>query len=225
MMALISIPLSLELHTEASRDATKISPEVGSASFDTAHISNEYAKIPLQFERNEGQADSRVRYLSRGGAYDLFLTPHEAVLTLRKKQDSFGSRVNDGANPQSSATYSVLRTKFVGATSQPEIVGEDELPGKVNYFIGKPAKWRSNVSTYKKVRYRGIYPGIDLALLRQSASDRVRLCDSAWSESESDRAVNRRGRQCADRYGNQRFSVARCRQRTSPAQTRRLSGD
>jgi hypothetical protein len=39
----------------------------------------------------------------------------------------------------------------------------DELPGKSNYFIGKnPKSWRSNVTNYAKVRYRNVYPGVDL---------------------------------------------------------------
>src|SRR5262249_24723966 len=49
------------------------------------------------------------------------------------------------------------------ANKQPEVGGEDELPGKTNYFIGNdPEKWRTNVSTYAKVRYKGVYPGIDM---------------------------------------------------------------
>ena len=43
------------------------------------------------------------------------------------------------------------------------MTGLDELPGKSNYFIGNdPAKWRTNVPTYAKVRYENVYPGIDL---------------------------------------------------------------
>jgi hypothetical protein len=39
----------------------------------------------------------------------------------------------------------------------------DELPGRSNYFIGSdPRLWRSNVPNYARVRYRDIYPGIDL---------------------------------------------------------------
>ncbi len=31
-----------------------------------------------------------------------------------------------------------------------------------NYFIGSdPKKWRSGISAYGKVKYRGIYPGVD----------------------------------------------------------------
>src|ERR1700722_8484848 len=43
-----------------------------------------YGKIPMSFERNEGQTDPQVRFLSRGNGYSLFLTPAEAVLTLRR---------------------------------------------------------------------------------------------------------------------------------------------
>ena len=43
------------------------------------------------------------------------------------------------------------------------MTGEEELPGKVNYFIGHdPAKWHTDVTTYAKVRYEEVYPGIDL---------------------------------------------------------------
>jgi len=39
----------------------------------------------------------------------------------------------------------------------------DELASTSNYFIGDDStKWRSNVSTYSKVKCEGIYSGIDL---------------------------------------------------------------
>ncbi len=54
--------------------------------------------------------------------------------------------------------------KFVHADPDATVAGSDALPGKVNYFVGKDAKkWRSNVPTYAQVRYRNIYPGVDLA--------------------------------------------------------------
>src|SRR5260370_41787359 len=40
---------------------------------------------------------------------------------------------------------------------------EDELPGTVNYLIGNnPAQWHTGMPTFSKVRYRNVYPGIDL---------------------------------------------------------------
>jgi len=51
----------------------------------------------------------------------------------------------------------------VGADQAAKVVGLEELPGKSNYFIGNdPKKWRTDVPTYSKVKYQGVYPGIDL---------------------------------------------------------------
>src|SRR5712664_1186904 len=53
--------------------------------------------------------------------------------------------------------------QLLGANPQPYITGEGELPGKSNYFFGTdPAQWHTNIPTYAKVKYQGIYPGIDL---------------------------------------------------------------
>jgi Bacterial Ig-like domain (group 3)/Beta-propeller repeat len=53
--------------------------------------------------------------------------------------------------------------KLRNANLAAKVTGQDELAGTSNYFIGNdPAKWRTNVPTYAKVKYEGIYPGIDL---------------------------------------------------------------
>ncbi len=37
------------------------------------------------------------------------------------------------------------------------------LSGKTNYFIGNdPAKWHKNIPTYARLKYDGVYPGVDL---------------------------------------------------------------
>ena len=57
----------------------------------------------------------------------------------------------------------VLRMKLVGANPDVKVTGVDLLPGKSNYFIGNhPKAWRTNVSNYARVKYEGVYPGIDL---------------------------------------------------------------
>jgi hypothetical protein len=133
-----------------------------------------YGKLPLSFEANQGQADPQVKFLSRGQGYSLFLTPTEAVFQLRNAD--FGLRnANRPAfetgvrNPKSEirnpqlARPVTLRMRLVGANPNAEARGVEELPGKSNYFIGNdPSKWRTNVSTYAKVEYRDVYPGVDL---------------------------------------------------------------
>ena len=42
----------------------------------------EYGRLPLSFEPNQGQAGEGVKFLSRGGGYDLVLTSDEVVLAL-----------------------------------------------------------------------------------------------------------------------------------------------
>jgi len=108
-----------------------------------------YGKLPLSFEANQGQANSQVRFTSRTGAYTLFLTKSEAVLAFPA-----------GGNRRNAATF---RMQLAGANPNLNPSGADQLPGVVNYFVGSdPAKWRSNIPTYRKVQYPSVYPGIDL---------------------------------------------------------------
>ncbi len=53
--------------------------------------------------------------------------------------------------------------KLEGANQAAEIEGVDKLPGITNYFVGRdPHNWHADIPTYSKVRYRGVYPGVDL---------------------------------------------------------------
>ena len=47
-----------------------------------AFLTQNYGKIPLSFEANQGQTDARVKFLSRGPGYTLFLTGEDVVLVL-----------------------------------------------------------------------------------------------------------------------------------------------
>ena len=114
-----------------------------------------FGRLPLSFERNAGQTDEAVKFLSCGSGYSLFLTPSEAVLRFRKSgATDLDANVHEG---------SVVRLKMAGAAAAPQVKGVDELPGKVNYFVGNDQdKWRPNVPTYRKVQYKDVYPGIDV---------------------------------------------------------------
>jgi uncharacterized protein (TIGR03437 family) len=102
-----------------------------------------WGNIPLSFEPNTGQAPAEVRYLARGTAYTLYLGGGETVLGGRKEPP--------------------LRTRFRGADPAARITGEARQESISNYFVGNdPGKWRSAVPNFGRVRYSGIYPGIDL---------------------------------------------------------------
>jgi uncharacterized repeat protein (TIGR01451 family) len=100
-------------------------------------------QLPLTFEENAGQADSRVKFLSRQGGVDLFLLADTAVVNV------------SDAGP--------LRMKFVGANHNAAIRGADLLAGRQNYLLGNnPARWQTNVPRFRKVVYEEIYPHTNL---------------------------------------------------------------
>src|SRR5271170_3364486 len=128
-----------------------------------------YGKLPLSFEANQGQTDPQVKFLSRGSGYSLFLTNSAAVLALTKgdpAKDKPASLAIAGKTPKRAikpVKTDVVRMELAGASHGLRVTGAEQLPGTANYFIGNdPTKWRSNVSTYAKVKYAGVYPGIDL---------------------------------------------------------------
>jgi hypothetical protein len=115
-----------------------------------------YGRLPVSFEANQGQTDPRVRFLSRTSSYTTFLTDRGAVFSLP------GARPGpEDAGP--AAPGAVLRMQLVGADPGPQIEGGDRLPGTVSYFTGPDSgEWRSGIPTFQAVRYRHVYPGIDL---------------------------------------------------------------
>jgi hypothetical protein len=175
--------------------ARAISPFVASPSRTSqadpraqTKILDEYGRLPLSFEANDGQTDARVKFFSRTSGYSLFLTQDEVVLTLDGGKATNSSP--QGLKPASAKGYdtaartpfprtfyasrrdrgtaesmpnSVLRMKLRNSNPMAKMVGVGELAGTNNYFIGNdPAKWRTNVPTYTSVKYEGIYSGIDL---------------------------------------------------------------
>jgi len=133
-----------------------------------------FGRRSLAFERNEGQVNAEVKFLARGRGYTLFLTSTETVMLLnspprrRERSEvpdllSSDGELGDIVLNQEMDPPGVVRMRLIGANSQPTFGAEQELLGKVNYFIGNdPAQWRTNISTFARVRYREVYPGIDL---------------------------------------------------------------
>jgi hypothetical protein len=136
---------------------------VNSAVTRTPRAYQNYA-APLTFEVNQGQSAPQVKFLSRGQGYKAFLTAGGIVLSLRPNQPvPVKSASNATASSKSHLPNTILQFRLIGAAQNPAILGEGPLPGRVNYFIGRdPAKWHTNIPTYTSVRYRNVYPGIDL---------------------------------------------------------------
>ena len=103
-------------------------------------------RVPLAFEPNLGQAPAGVRWISRTPDRTFLLTGNEAVMLLKTGSDT-----------------TTVKMKVVGGRTNAQAEGVDRLTSTSNYFIGnRPAEWRTAVPHYSRVRYRNIYPGIDV---------------------------------------------------------------
>ncbi len=97
----------------------------------------------LRFEPNRGQADPRVSFIAHANAYAVLLTTTEAIAT-------FG-----GAG--------AVRLRLEGSAGRAVGQGEQPLPCRTSYFVGNdPMRWRTGLSTFARVRYSGVYPGVDI---------------------------------------------------------------
>src|SRR5208283_2773774 len=95
----------------AKHPATIAAPKANAPSAAAKlHVADLYGKLPLRFERNDGQTDARAKFLSRGDGYMLFLTPTEAVLALRKP--------GKASRPDSSPPSSSLSSRAKSAKSR-----------------------------------------------------------------------------------------------------------
>lgn len=143
-----------------------------------AQLVQGYGRLPLAFEKNQGQTDGQVKYLARGAGYALFLTGDEAVLSLRAEsgksvipadaeilrsehaQAKLDSRLRGNDKQMKTA---VVRARLLGASRSAKVAGEAPLPGKSNYLVGEdPRRWHTDVEQYARVRYEDVYPGVDL---------------------------------------------------------------
>jgi hypothetical protein len=126
----------------------RLNPGSPGASDNAAKIREAYGKLPLAFEQNRSQGEEGTNFRARGAGYTISLSATEATLLLARGSEE---------------PSTVLRMNLAGANPDAAVEGVNELEGKVNYLIGNdPAKWRTNIATFGRVRYREIYSGIDV---------------------------------------------------------------
>ena len=99
-------------------------------------------RLPVAFEPNRGQDPGPAEFIAHTSG---------AALTLGAGRAEWISR---------QARVAVV---FAAARGGVHGQGEDALPGVVNYVQGnQPSRWIANLPTYSRVRYAGMYPGVDV---------------------------------------------------------------
>ncbi len=141
----------------------------------------------LLFIENAGQFDPAARFQVWGGTGTVWLAEDAIWLTVVEPGDRdqgsgdrsqasgvrgqemgrFSDAPDDPSAVRGSAPQRAVNLKlsFPGANPQPVIEPFDRLDTHVSYFIGNdPAKWRADVPVWGGMRYRDLYPGVDLVV-------------------------------------------------------------
>jgi hypothetical protein len=99
------------------------------------------ARLPLRFEENRGQWDPSVRFTARSNGANLQLTAR---------------------GPKFLVGQSRVEIDLVHGAAAPAIQPLDRLPATTNYMVGPRTQWHTGIANYARVRYQGVYPGIDV---------------------------------------------------------------
>jgi hypothetical protein len=154
--------------TRGSAKNVRVAPARSQFSaVDKLRIQRSYGKLPLRFEPNLGQSNPRVKFLSRGSGYTLFLSHEEATLSLFRtnSEENPPQIVADPSQPahQAPSTTGVLRMQFLGGAAAGSVHGLHALSAKSNYLVGNDAKrWQRNVTNFAALQSDALYPGIDV---------------------------------------------------------------
>ncbi|MDY6851609.1 MAG: hypothetical protein SV487_06005 [Thermodesulfobacteriota bacterium] len=136
-------------------------------SLQPAHAAPEVAPVQTRtfFVENRGRHDGKVKYYLPGAHGSVFFTAEEVVFSFCRKEEKHPPRkrvkTTEKDNEAPDANL-VFRFTFHGANAQPVIMGQRELPGKINYFVGSRKDWKTSIPIFEEVLYRGLYDGIDL---------------------------------------------------------------
>ncbi|MGA2150345.1 MAG: SBBP repeat-containing protein [Bryobacteraceae bacterium] len=100
------------------------------------------AGLPLHFEENRGQWKPGVRYAARANGYTVALTGRGATLA-----------VGGGRHIEMTLRH---------ANPNPRIEPEGRLDLRTDYYLGARPNWHAGIASFARVRYRQVYPGVDL---------------------------------------------------------------
>ena len=158
----VSIVILLAALLAACSSRASDLPPRSSSQLDVSASAPSAAFVP-----NPGIGDGAILFRTLSAAGTLFFEQQQVVFQRPScaEAHSWFNRLMetspaDRARP---APPTYVRLQFVGANPDTQVVGQEQLPGIVNYFLGDdPARWQTDVPTFGSLAYQGLYPGIDL---------------------------------------------------------------
>ncbi len=148
----ILFPLNSVQRIAAAKNLEKFEQTSASRAIqkpDPNQIEKTLGGVPVYFEENRGQQDKRVKYMTRGGGTQMFLTATEAVYVL-KSQNSIDSKAT------------ALYMRLANANEEANFVATQPLEHRTNYFKGNESDWHTDIPNYQRITAENIYEGIDI---------------------------------------------------------------
>jgi hypothetical protein len=176
--AALPVALVMIAFLSNARTSARSKPAAAPAKLGAQHLKPTVASMlshqPFSFEENKGQTDPRVKFIARSPGAMIFVSPTELTFRLDPASDK-----PRGASPREELEHyqngskqakralasmgAAVRMRLVRANPQAEISGMEPLGSRSNYFIGNdPAKWHRGIKSYRRIRLRNVYPGIDV---------------------------------------------------------------
>jgi hypothetical protein len=149
----------------AEKDSSLRASEAPSASHSPAP--DLLGRLPITFERNLGQGRAGFAFLARAHGTLLQFGSREIRLAGPGKKEPAEMPLRDAPSFRSSsvatAAPDLLVFSFAGSTPRSRPEAMDLLATKTNYYLGRePSNWHTDIPNFGKVRYAGLYRGIDL---------------------------------------------------------------
>jgi hypothetical protein len=129
------------------------------AGVDAQGLEEQRYSRPALFTENAGQWDEAVRFRSFGASHTLLFTKHGLVAVRRDAGVHAGmpDRERLPVNPYPSIS-------FVNPSSAMHAEGSAEAAARFNYYRGTDTtRWRTDVRTYRGVRYEEVWKDIDVS--------------------------------------------------------------
>ncbi|HOY31351.1 MAG TPA: gliding motility-associated C-terminal domain-containing protein [Bacteroidales bacterium] len=134
-------------------------------------ISWSYPKVFLenkgQFDNRDKLSGSQILYGIDHTYFQVYFTKQGLTYHLNTKIRNPERKKGDTTKPKKLTVSDFVRISWLGANPNPEIVAEEMMPDYQTYsMLGKDRKSYydiRNIKGFKKITYKNLYPGIDVA--------------------------------------------------------------
>lgn len=158
--------VAVGLFFAATAGTSAAAPRLTSGSLPQASPKSPTAHLLIQ---NVGQFAPDARFLLKQGDQRIWLTDDGLWLTVPDVSPESASSASMVGAPKQQAkgaqSGTAVRFTFAGANLHATLEPFGRLPTHVSYLIGNDrSRWHSDVPAWSGVRYRDLYPGIDLVV-------------------------------------------------------------